>query len=68
MHDCASMLPQLLLLDELAKDGSALSIDTIYHGCLEYEKEMIERAFGWVQKSGGTSVPVGLSGLPLVYN
>ncbi|KAH6988849.1 hypothetical protein BKA56DRAFT_475694 [Ilyonectria sp. MPI-CAGE-AT-0026] len=57
MHDTADMLPELLELNKLAKTGSPLSATQIQAGCSVYENKMIDRAFTWVSKSGGTSQP-----------
>ncbi|KAL3473185.1 FAD/NAD(P)-binding domain-containing protein [Aspergillus californicus] len=53
-HDCADMLPELLALRESAKSG-VLSSRQVEEACRRYESTMIERAFAWVKKSGGTT-------------
>ncbi|KAF7588655.1 hypothetical protein BBP40_005406 [Aspergillus hancockii] len=62
LHDCADMLPQLLALDQMARD-EVLSITKVQEACLQYEFTMLGRAFTWVQKSGGISaVNINLDG------
>lgn len=58
MHDCAEALPELLSLNEIAKSGETLSIKQINQACARYEDKMLDRAFAWVKKSGGTSIAV----------
>ncbi|KAK1673317.1 hypothetical protein BDP55DRAFT_749159 [Colletotrichum godetiae] len=57
-HDCADALPQLLALKQKADSGIGPSTRDISVACSQYESRMIDRAFPWVSKSGGTSVPV----------
>ncbi|KAF2823874.1 FAD/NAD(P)-binding domain-containing protein [Ophiobolus disseminans] len=52
LQDCADMLPRLLTV---AKKGASTS--DISAACAAYEADMIPRAFEWVKKSGGTSIP-----------
>lgn len=54
MRDTATLLPILMQLNEKAKSGK-VSTATVEAACNEYEAEMIPRAFGWVDKSGGTN-------------
>ncbi|ENH72281.1 hypothetical protein FOC1_g10004519 [Fusarium oxysporum f. sp. cubense race 1] len=58
MRDIADMLPQLLELKRAAEAGPPLSTREIETRCNAYEKNMIDRSFAWVAKSGGTSQPV----------
>ncbi|KAJ6035908.1 hypothetical protein N7540_000187 [Penicillium herquei] len=57
MHDCADILPQLLELNDIALTGSSPKTAEISAACDKYEAAMIERAFNWVWKSGGVSMP-----------
>ncbi|SCO82760.1 uncharacterized protein FRV6_06973 [Fusarium oxysporum] len=64
MRDIADMLPQLLELKRAAEAGPPLSTREIETRCNAYEKNMIDRSFAWVAKSGGTSQPtIDLDGL-----
>ncbi|WKT42280.1 hypothetical protein QSH57_007116 [Fusarium oxysporum f. sp. vasinfectum] len=58
MRDIADMLPQLLELKRAAEAGPPLSTREIETRCNAYEKNMIDRSFAWVAKSGGTSQPI----------
>lgn len=59
MHDCADMLPYLLELNQKATNGVlSPTKEDILTACNNYESTMIDRAFTWVSKSGGTSIPV----------
>ncbi|RGP81377.1 fungal specific transcription factor [Fusarium longipes] len=58
MQDIADMLPEILKLKESAEAGSAPTDEEIQARCSAYEKKMIDRAFVWVTKSGGTSMPM----------
>lgn len=58
MHDCAEILPYLLELNDIALGGTAPTTEEISMACDKYEAAMIERAFNWVWKSGGVSMPV----------
>ncbi|KAE8322189.1 hypothetical protein BDV39DRAFT_196959 [Aspergillus sergii] len=57
MHDCAELLPYLLELNDMAASGETPTTEEISARCAKYESEMMQRAFGWVRKSGGTSMP-----------
>ncbi|KAL3447834.1 hypothetical protein BJX65DRAFT_295403 [Aspergillus insuetus] len=57
MHDCAEILPYLLELNAIAASGRPPTTDEISARCASYEFEMMQRAFEWVRKSGGTSIP-----------
>ncbi|KAE8357843.1 hypothetical protein BDV27DRAFT_169998 [Aspergillus caelatus] len=57
MHDCAELLPYLLELNDIAASGRAPTTEEISVRCVKYESEMMQRAFRWVRKSGGTSIP-----------
>jgi hypothetical protein len=59
MHDCAEMLPYLVELNDIAKGGRQPTAEEISSACCKYEAAMIDRAFNWVSKSGGISMPVG---------
>lgn len=59
MRDCVDLLPPLLQLNEAAKTGNSPSTVEVKKALAVYESKMIDRAFAWVQKSGGASMPVG---------
>ncbi|KAL2673830.1 hypothetical protein Neosp_012274 [[Neocosmospora] mangrovei] len=61
MQDCADILPELLQLSKTAEFGTPVSLQDIESAVKHYEDKMIDRAFTWVKKSGGTSVPVRTS-------
>lgn len=61
LRDCVDLLPQLLQLNEAAKSRNSPSTVEVKKALAVYESKMIDRAFAWVQKSGGASVPVRLS-------
>ncbi|KAF4417215.1 fungal specific transcription factor [Fusarium acutatum] len=64
MRDIADVLPELLELNRAAEAGPPLSTKEIETRCNSYEKQMIDRSFDWVAKSGGTAQPtVDLDGL-----
>ncbi|KAM0421980.1 hypothetical protein ACHAPD_000423 [Fusarium lateritium] len=54
MLDAKVILPFLERLNHLAKTTGAVSEEAIGAACAEYEREMIPRAFEWVESSGGT--------------
>ncbi|KAL4733295.1 FAD/NAD(P)-binding domain-containing protein [Aspergillus similis] len=54
LRDCAEMLPELMALSQEAANSSVPS-DQAHEACVRYERSMIERAFVWVHRSGGTS-------------
>jgi hypothetical protein len=59
LHDTA-LLPEILALNDIARsldDKIALTEAQIEQACQRYEDTMIDRAFPWVRKSGGTSFP-----------
>ncbi|KAK1461551.1 hypothetical protein CMEL01_14505 [Colletotrichum melonis] len=58
LHDCADALSHILALKEKADSGVQPSTQDISVACSQYERRVIDRAFTWVRKSGGTSVPV----------
>ncbi|KAJ4246883.1 hypothetical protein NW762_013435 [Fusarium torreyae] len=57
MYDTVEMLPQLVKLNEIAKKGTPPSTEQVGQALGVYEDQMIDRAFHWVKKSGGSSVP-----------
>jgi len=58
LADCADMLPHLLHLNSLAQSNPARpTTEEVLNACNQYEREMMPRAFEWVKKSGGTSMP-----------
>ncbi|KAL3488005.1 hypothetical protein BJX62DRAFT_253604 [Aspergillus germanicus] len=58
MYDCAELLPYLVDLNEIAAArGRAPILEEISVRCAKYEAQMMQRAFGWVRKSGGISIP-----------
>lgn len=57
-HDCADALSHILALKGKADSGVQPSTQDISVACSQYERRVIDRAFQWVRKSGGTSVPV----------
>lgn len=56
--DCADILPELRVLNDSAKLGGPVSSEQVKSALSRYEEKMVERAFTWVAKSGGTWVPV----------
>lgn len=59
MHDCAELLPYLIELNDItAAEGRAPPLEEVSVRCTKYEDQMMQRAFSWVRKSGGTSMPV----------
>jgi hypothetical protein len=74
MGDCADILPRLIRLSSIARHGRGKPTeDEIMSACKTYECAMMPRAFKWVAKSGGTSLPVSRSPIilrskPLVSN
>lgn len=58
MLDCADMLPEILKLNAEAESGKPPSLDEIRVSCNAYEARMLDRAFDWVQKSGGATMLV----------
>jgi hypothetical protein len=61
MQDCADILPELLALSKTAESDILISSQEVESAVKRYEDKMIDRAFTWVKKSGGTSVPVRTS-------
>ncbi|KAL2275011.1 hypothetical protein FJTKL_02557 [Diaporthe vaccinii] len=57
LRDCVDLLPPLLQLNEAAKSGNSPSTVEVKKALYVYESKMIDRAFAWVQKSGGASMP-----------
>ncbi|KAH7029779.1 uncharacterized protein B0I36DRAFT_270444 [Microdochium trichocladiopsis] len=57
MQDAGEMLPELLHLADLSRSGKGPTSAEITAALTRFEDEMIDRAFTWVKKSGGTSVP-----------
>ncbi|KAF4773035.1 hypothetical protein HER10_EVM0001013 [Colletotrichum scovillei] len=57
-HDCADALSHILALKGKADSGVQPSTQDISVACSQYERRVIDRAFQWVRKSGGTSVPM----------
>ncbi|KAJ4186452.1 hypothetical protein NW755_007747 [Fusarium falciforme] len=57
MQDCADILPELLVLSKTAESNILISSQDVESAVKRYEGKMIDRAFTWVKKSGGTSVP-----------
>lgn len=58
LHDTADMLPIICKLRDLAASGYAPQDSDFAGAVKQYESEMIPRAFGWVQASGGTEMSV----------
>lgn len=58
LRDCVDILPPLLHLNEASKSGNSPSTVEVKKALALYESKMIDRAFAWVQKSGGVSMPV----------
>ncbi|GKT64403.1 FAD dependent oxidoreductase/monooxygenase [Colletotrichum tofieldiae] len=50
--------PRLLQLNEAAKSGKPPSSTDVEQALAGYEPKMLDRAFAWVRKSGGASIPV----------
>ena len=59
MYVCLEILPPLLDLNaHCQRLGTQPSSDQVQAALQRYESKMINRAFEWVAKSGGTPVPV----------
>lgn len=58
LRDTATILPLLVGLSRDSESGNAPTTEKVTRQLRLYETEMIPRAFGWVKKSGGTSVVV----------
>lgn len=58
--DCADILPELRSLNDFAKLSGPVSSEQVKSALSKYEGKIVERAFKWVAKSGGTWVPVRL--------
>jgi hypothetical protein len=58
MRDTATMLPLVMQLSEYAEEYKSLPTSVVAEKLSQYEAEMIPRAFGWVEKSGGTTIMV----------
>ncbi|KAI8651119.1 FAD-binding-3 domain-containing protein [Fusarium keratoplasticum] len=56
LRDTATILPLLVGLSRDSESGNAPTTEKVTRQLRLYETEMIPRAFGWVKKSGGTSV------------
>jgi hypothetical protein len=52
------MLPLVKGLAIYSDEHKALPMSVVIEKLTQYEDEMIPRAFGWVEKSGGTSAMV----------
>ncbi|OQU98958.1 hypothetical protein CLAIMM_04667 [Cladophialophora immunda] len=64
MYDCVDMLPELLKLNSLYHSQHSISTEQIRAAVTRYEDKMLDRAFQWVQKSGGIIPPeIDLNGL-----
>ncbi|KAJ4349228.1 hypothetical protein N0V95_004764 [Ascochyta clinopodiicola] len=58
LADCADILPQLLRLESVASmDPARPTFEEVETACNNYERAMTTRAFPWVRKSGGVSLP-----------
>ena len=68
MLDCSDLLPELLELAKLAEDGPTVSTEEVQARLTAAESKMFPRAFRWVAKSGGTSVPVSCSSKELTIH
>jgi len=58
LRDTATMLPQLVALNQETTSGKQPPTSRVAQACKAYEDEMIPRAFGWVQSSGGDQLMV----------
>lgn len=58
LRDTATILPLLVGLSQDSESGNVPTTEKVTRQLQLYETEMIPRAFGWVKKSGGTSVVV----------
>lgn len=58
MCDTATALPLLVRLSGMASLDGRVDSSEVKQACKEYEKEVIPRAFEWVQKSGGGNMVV----------
>ncbi|KIW14154.1 hypothetical protein PV08_06935 [Exophiala spinifera] len=56
MRDTATMLPLVTELAEYAEEHKYLPTTVVAEKLDQYEAEMVPRAFGWVEKSGGTTI------------
>ncbi|EWY79605.1 hypothetical protein FOYG_17240 [Fusarium oxysporum NRRL 32931] len=56
LRDTATILPLLVGLSQDSESGNVPTTEKVTRQLQLYETEMIPRAFGWVKKSGGTSV------------
>lgn len=60
LRDCADILPFMVELDKLFRNKGSLLDQDILPLIRSYEDGMIERAFEWVEKSGGSDIPVSV--------
>lgn len=65
MQDTSVLLPILVKLNDKAKSGKVGRAEA-EAACREYEQEMMPRAFGWVDRSGGTTAFVRLIDTDLI--
>ncbi|KAH7187985.1 hypothetical protein DER44DRAFT_816367 [Fusarium oxysporum] len=56
LRDTATLLPLLIEISQVSESGKTSTTETVAKLLRSYEAEMIPRAFGWVKKSGGTTV------------
>ncbi|EGU85419.1 hypothetical protein HZS61_004342 [Fusarium oxysporum f. sp. conglutinans] len=56
LRDTATLLPLLIEISQVSESGKTSTTETVAKLLRSYEAEMIPRAFGWVTKSGGTTV------------
>lgn len=66
MFDTTIILPLIERLNAINEASGAVSTAQIADACKEFEKEMIPRAFFWVEASGGAKAVVSQLGCVLV--
>jgi hypothetical protein len=64
--DTATILPLVSGLAQSAQKEHQVTTEDIAQALVQYETEMIPRAFDWVEKSGGRTIMVSDSGIPYV--
>jgi hypothetical protein len=60
LRDCAEVLSYMIKLNTSFQTNGSVSDNEIQSLVQSYEDEMIERAFEWVEKSGGSVIPVSI--------
>ncbi|KAL6703954.1 hypothetical protein ACN47E_008892 [Coniothyrium glycines] len=57
LYDCGDMLPQIIRLASISASSRPCTTSDYEEACSAYERVMLPRAFAWVKKSGGTTIP-----------